>query len=75
VQQGMTLENVTAENQLAVTGSLLVVAVILANLTGRISARKKPPLPPAQDPRRGDPKHVEQIKNAAGAGDAGAGVV
>ncbi len=41
VQQGMILDNKSAETQLAVTGTLLVVSVILANLTSKLSARSQ----------------------------------
>jgi rhamnose transport system permease protein len=55
VQQGMILDNKSAETQLAVTGSLLVVAVILANLTGKLGTRvrAKP-----SSPTGGEPVHA-----------------
>jgi rhamnose transport system permease protein len=38
LRRGMGVANIPAEKQLAVTGSLLVVAVILANLTNKLGA-------------------------------------
>jgi rhamnose transport system permease protein len=57
VQQGMILENISASTQLTVTGALLVVAVILANLTNKLGARTsaKPRTP---TPTGGEPAHA-----------------
>lgn len=57
VQQAMNLKPISAENQLAVTGSLLVLSVILANLTGKLGTRvrKKPPAAPLTG---GEPVHA-----------------
>jgi rhamnose transport system permease protein len=38
LRRGMGVANIAAEKQLAVTGSLLVIAVILANLTNKLGA-------------------------------------
>jgi rhamnose transport system permease protein len=57
VQQGMILDNKSAETQLAVTGTLLVVAVILANLTSKLGTRAKPKQP-ARNPSGGEPVHA-----------------
>jgi rhamnose transport system permease protein len=39
IRQGMVLDNIRAENQLAVMGGLLIIAVILTNLTSRLGRR------------------------------------
>ncbi|HEX3359262.1 MAG TPA: ABC transporter permease [Tepidisphaeraceae bacterium] len=58
VQQGMILQGISAETQLTVTGSLLVVSVILANLTGKLSTRTPAPKRPAANPSGGELKHA-----------------
>ena len=57
VQQGMELQNISADNQLAVTGSLLVVAVILANLSGKLGSRVRTKSP-SPDRTGGEPVHA-----------------
>jgi rhamnose transport system permease protein len=39
ISRAMGLERITAEKQMAVTGTLLIVAVVLVNLTGRFGSR------------------------------------
>ncbi len=58
VQQGMILQGISAETQLTVTGSLLVVSVILANLTSKLSTRSPAPKRPAANPTGGELKHA-----------------
>nr|MBA2539982.1 ABC transporter permease [Deltaproteobacteria bacterium] len=41
VSRAMGLKRISAEQQLAVTGTLLIVAVVLANVTGRWSAGRR----------------------------------
>lgn len=45
IRRGMGLANIAADNQLAVTGSLLVVSVLLARLSGKIEQRLNRPQP------------------------------
>jgi rhamnose transport system permease protein len=62
LQRGMGVANITAEKQLAVTGTLLVAAVIVTNLMGRLgpgrnAARSAPP-PGFAIETQGDPNHA-----------------
>src|SRR5262249_23304036 len=57
VQQGMILDNKSAETQLAVTGGLFGVAVILPNLSGKLGTRIRAK-PGRANPTGGEPVHA-----------------
>jgi rhamnose transport system permease protein len=60
LKRGMGVADITAEKQLAVTGTVLVVAVILANLVNKFGAapRKIKPSEPPVEPIGGDQVHA-----------------